>query len=236
MNKYTAKILVVEDEEDICEILQFNLQGEGFVADVAYSAEEALKKDLTQYNLILLDVMMGSMSGFKFAEKLRNTDFIDIPIIFITARAAENDLLTGYNLGGDDYITKPFSIKEVIARVKAVIKRTQVTPEDDSKMVLKFGDLKIDNHEKRVYIDEKEKELTRKEFEILYLLVSNAGKLFSREDILHKIWSGDVIVTLRTVDVHLARLRKKIGKYNRYVKSKPGYGYIFLTDIPNKNQ
>lgn len=221
-----AKILIVDDEEDLCEILQFNLESEGFETDVAYSSEEALKKPLENYALILLDVMMGKMSGFKLAEKLRKERKMDIPIIFLTAKNTENDTLTGFNLGADDYIPKPFSIKEVIARVKAVIKRT--SDEFESKeQLIKIKGLILDKVKKKLFVDNKTVYLTKKEFEILQLLMQYIGRIFSRDEILDRIWKNEVIVIDRTVDVNITRLRKKIGKYGKYIVSRSGYGYCF---------
>ena len=207
----TPKILIVDDEKDLCEILEFNLNSEGFETEVAFSAEEALKKNIHQFDLILLDVMMGEMSGYKMAAKIRKEMHITTPIIFLTAKTSENDLLTGFNVGGDDYISKPFSIKEVIARVKAVLKRG--VAESISGNILKANDLEVDITSKTVSIGNKPVNLTRKEFEILALLLKHQGQYISREDILNRVWSDDVIVTERNVDVNIARLRKKIGAY-----------------------
>jgi DNA-binding response OmpR family regulator len=226
MNTEIHKILVIDDEEDLCEILQFNLEGEGFKIDVAYSAEDALQLDLANYSLILLDVMMGQISGFKFAEKLKKEFNIQTPIIFITAKSTENDLLTGFNLGADDFITKPFSIKEVIARVKAVIKRSKSKTENQQSLI-QLDTLVLDVEKRSLRIEDQEINLTRKEFEILQLLLKNIGKPFTREEILDYVWKHESIVTDRTVDVHITRLRKKIGNYGNFIKSKAGYGYTF---------
>ena len=225
MNDY--RILVVDDEEDLCEILKFNLEMEGYTVDTAYSAEEALKLDITQYNLLLLDVMMGEISGFKMARMLKaNKDTAEIPIIFITAKDTENDTITGFNLGADDYISKPFSLREVIMRVKAVLRRTagvQIKEEEQ----LQYKGLVINIPQKKVTIDGEETSLTKKEFEILLLLVQNKGRVFSREDILTRIWSDEVYVLDRTIDVNITRLRKKIGSYGKYIVTRLGYGYCF---------
>ncbi len=225
--KGNFRILVAEDEEDICEILQFNLESEGHSVDIVHSAEEALKKKLEDYDLFLLDVMMGKMSGFGLAQKIRKELEIDTPIIFLTARNNENDLLTGFNIGADDYIAKPFSIRELQARVKTILKRTRKMDESAEKMLLSLGDIGIDTVTKRLLIHDKKVELTRKEFEILSLLAKNQGRIFSREEILNRIWANDVIVTDRTVDVNVTRLRKKMEGYSRYIRNKPGYGYYF---------
>ena len=204
MNDY--RILVVDDEEDLCEILKFNLENEGYEVDTANSAEEALKMDIGSYNLLLLDVMMGEISGFKMASLLKkDKKTAQVPIIFITAKDTENDTVTGFNLGADDYISKPFSLREVIARVKAVLRRTQ----------------------QKVSIDGEEAPLTKKEFEILLLLLQSKGRVFSREDILARIWSDEVYVLDRTIDVNITRLRKKIGIYGKCIVTRLGYGYCF---------
>ncbi len=226
MEKNAQKILIVDDEEDLCEILQFNLEGEGFGTDVAHSAEEALTKDLRSFDLILLDVMMGEMSGFKLAKKLRSEQGLTTPIIFITAKTAEDDLLTGFNLGGDDYINKPFSVKEVIVRVKAVLKRAP-GQEIRSEASIQLDGLKLSFKKRKLYIGKKEVELTKKEFEILALLLRNEGIIFSREEILRRVWDDHIIVSDRTTDVHITRLRKKLGSYGKYLRNKPGYGYAF---------
>jgi len=164
-----TRILVVDDEEDLCEILQFNLETEGFQVDTAYSAEEALKKDLTVYNLILLDVMMGEISGFKMARMLHdNPKTASIPIIFLTAKDTENDKITGFNIGADDYISKPFSLREVIARVKAVLRRSESMQMDETtNKILTFEKLEMHLNNKKVSLEGNEIPFTKKEFEIL---------------------------------------------------------------------
>lgn len=219
------KILVVDDERDLCEILQFNLASEGFDIDVAYSGEEALSKPLEQFDLLLLDVMMGGMSGFKLADKIRKEQGLSVPIIFLTARETENDMLTGFNVGADDYMTKPFSIKELVARIRAILRRgknLEVKPK-----VITIDTMELDLNRKSLTIDNQNILLTRKEFEILNMLISSKGKYLSRQEILDRIWSDDVIVTERNVDVNIARLRKKIGAYGNCIKGRSGYGYCF---------
>lgn len=229
MNDY--RILVVDDEEDLCEILKFNLEMEGYMVDTANSAEEALKLELPRYNLILLDVMMGEISGFKMASMMKkNKDTQNIPIIFITAKDTENDTLTGFNLGADDYISKPFSLREVIARVKAVLRRTATSDTEKAPEQLCYQSLVIDITKKKVSIDGEEVPLTKKEFEILFLLLQNKGRVFSREDILSRIWSDEVYVLDRTIDVNITRLRKKIGTYGKRIVTRLGYGYCFETE------
>lgn len=222
---FVPRILVVDDEQDLREILQFNLSSEGFEIDVAASAEEALNKPLESYHLILLDVMMGGMSGYKMADIVRKERQLDIPIIFLTAKDSENDLLTGFNVGGDDYVVKPFSIKEVIVRIRAILKRGRASAEPST--VMQVDGLKLDIGSKQTIINNEIVNLTRKEFEILYLLMKNRGKFISRQEILDRVWSNDVIVTERNVDVNIARLRKKIGDYGNFIIGRSGYGYCF---------
>jgi two-component system alkaline phosphatase synthesis response regulator PhoP len=220
------KILIVDDEEDLCEILQYNLSNEGYYTEIAHSAEEALKRTLGDFDLILLDVMMGPMSGFKFADKLRKELEIEIPVIFLTAKDTENDILTGFSLGADDYISKPFSVNELTARVKAVLKRSYIE-KVESKTILRFNGIDLDTVRKRLIINDERVELTKKEYEILRTLLENQGKIFSREDLLTRIWGQDVIVTERTVDVNITRLRTKLGQFGSSLKNKTGYGYFF---------
>ncbi len=224
-----AYILVVDDEVDLCEILQFNLETEGHDVDVAHSAEEALDMNLKQYDLLLLDVMMGEISGFKMARMIREREELrELPIIFLTARDTENDLLTGFNLGADDYISKPFSIREVMVRVKAVLRRRQPMGKAHNQEV-RYEELSLHIESKQGYIGERELALTKKEFQILQLLLENKNKVFSREEILNCIWSDDVCVTDRTVDVNITRMRKKIVPYDSHVITRTGYGYVFET-------
>lgn len=225
MDTEKRKILIVDDEEDLCEILEYNLTNEGYAATSVHSAEEALALQLDSYDLLILDVMMGPVSGFRLTEILRNELNNEVPVIFLTARDTEDDLLSGFGLGADDYITKPFSVNELIARVKAVLKRTEL--KGNQRKRLKFGEIELDNVTKRVMIDKEKIDLTKKEYEILLLLLENMGKVFSREDILQKIWGDDVIVTDRTVDVNITRIRNKLGRYGSSLKNRTGYGYFF---------
>ena len=219
MNDY--RILVVDDEEDLCEILKFNLENEGYEVDTANSAEEALKMNISSYHLLLLDVMMGEISGFKMANLLKkDKKTAQVPIIFITAKDTENDTVTGFNLGADDYISKPFSLREVIARVKAVLRRTATSDTEKAPEQLCYQSLVIDITKKKVSIDGEEVPLTKKEFEILFLLLQNKGRVFSREDILSRIWSDEVYVLDRTIDVNITRLRKKIGTYGKRIVTR----------------
>jgi len=226
MEAKNKRILIVDDEEDLCEILQYNLGNAGYQTEVAHSAEEAIKRSLDNFDLLLLDVMMGPMSGFKFADKLRKELNINVPIIFLTAKDTENDILTGFSLGADDYLAKPFSINELTARVKAVLKRAK-SDKAKAQATIRIGDIELDTARKRLIINDEKVELTKKEFEILILLLDNPGKVFSRLDLLAMVWGNDVIVTERTVDVNITRLRNKLGEYGRYLKNKTGYGYFF---------
>lgn len=222
------RILVVDDEEDLCEILKFNLETEGYEVDTAFNAEEALKLNLSDYSLLLLDVMMGEISGFKLASILRkDSSTASIPIIFLTAKDTENDMLTGFSLGADDYISKPFSIRQVIARVKAVIRRTADKSVEQENNLLEYETLVLDTKRIKATIDKQEIPLTKKEFEILRLLLENKGSVFSREEILSRIWKDEVYVLDRTVDVNITRLRKKIGPYGKNIVTRLGFGYCF---------
>jgi len=219
------KILVVDDEAVICEVIEFNLLNEGYEVTCAYSAEEALKLLSPDHSLILLDVMMSGMSGYKFAELLRQRKN-KIPIIFLTAKDTENDMLTGFSVGGDDYISKPFSIKEVVARVKAVLKRSE-QPVEESKSKIIFNDLLINLELKELIIGENKIPLTKTEFEIIVLLSGNPERIFSRNDIIDIVWKDTPYITERTVDVHITRLRKKLGDKAQVISNRPGFGYRF---------
>lgn len=217
----STRILVVDDEEDICAILKFNLSKEGYEVVTANSAEEALTLDIASFNLLLLDVMMGGMSGFELTGKLKtDPKTAGVPVIFITARDTEDDAVEGLDLGADDYISKPFSIREVVSRVKAVLRRTAAIPDASTGIF-------IDDEKKVVTVDGAAVALTRIEYEIFRLLFTNKGKVFPREDILSKVWPDDVIVTDRTVDVNITRLRKKIGEYGNRIVSRHGFGYLY---------
>ncbi len=216
------KILAVDDEEDILEILSFNLTGEGYEVDTCTSAEDALRRNLASYDLLILDVMMGPVSGFRLAEKIRKELSLATPVVFLTARDTENDRITGFSLGADDYLAKPFSVRELTARVKAILRRSAPARTTISTTA---GSLTIDTENKLIYSDGEPLELTRKEYEILSLFIRNEGKIFSRHEILYRAWGDDVIVTDRTVDVTITRIRKKLGVHGNMIKNKSGYGY-----------
>ncbi|MDR0427262.1 MAG: response regulator transcription factor [Dysgonamonadaceae bacterium] len=224
------KILVVDDGKDICEILEFNLTNEGYDVDIAHSAEEAWRKLTPEHSLILLDVMMEGMSGYKLSEKLRKSNNF-IPIIFLTAKDRENDILTGFSVGGDDYISKPFSVKEVIARIKALLKRSAIANKtnqsENKKNCLVFDHVIIDLDAKELTVNENIIPLTRTEFDIITLLASNPSKVFERDEIIDHVWKDSPYITERTIDVHIRRLRKKIGEKVSLIISRPGYGYRF---------
>lgn len=228
------KILVVDDEATLCQGIKFNLEVEGYDVDTAYSAEEVLKKpvtELVQYSLILLDVMMGEMNGFKMAQLLKSRpETAKIPIIFCTAKDTEDDQVAGLNIGADDYIPKPFTIRTLLARVKSVLRRTS-TNTDIHNDILDYESIHINLNNKTCTVDGKELELTKKEFEILVLLLENKNKVLSRDEILSKIWGDDVIVVNRTIDVTITRLRKKIEPYGKCIVTRYGYGYIFEEPI-----
>lgn len=222
------KILIVDDEVDIREILQFNLENAGFNVECAASAEEALEMLTPDFALILLDVMMHGMSGFEMAQMLRQEKNNQTPIIFLTAKDTQEDLLTGFSAGADDYIPKPFSIHEVIARVTAVLRRSAAagTPAA-TQSLLKVGKVEIDQQKKTVAVDGQPVQFSKKEFEILNLLASNQGSIFSREDLINELWKDAPYVLDRTVDVHIARIRSKLGACKSYLTNRSGYGYTF---------
>ena len=229
----TERILIVDDEETLCEVLKLNLENEGYDVDIALSAEEALTYNLQAYSLILLDIMMGEISGIKMAKILKsNVATADIPIIFCTARDSEDDMIMGLNLGADDYIMKPYTIRNVIARVKSVLRRTSSNksnsaPTSEKSNLLKIDGLCLDMEFKHCTIDGKEIKLTKKEFELLAYLIMHRGKICSREQILSRVWSDEVVVLDRTIDVNITRLRSKIGAYGSYIVTRSGFGYGF---------
>ena len=224
------QILVVDDERDLCEILQFNLSAAGYEVDMAASAAEALDKGLSHYDLLLLDVMMPGMSGFDLASQLRqDKETAEIPIIFLTALGSEEDTLHGFDLGADDYIAKPFSIKEVLARVKAVLSRT-APAQSSSAHELSYKGLMMDLDKMVVTVDGESVSLTKTEYELLKLLLGNRGQVFSRQEVLDRVWPKDVVVTYRTVDVNITRMRKKIGRYSSCIITRHGFGYLFVVE------
>lgn len=229
MDEKDSRILVVDDEQDLCEILKFNLETEGYLVETANSAEEALEKDIASYNLLLLDVMMGGMNGFQLAKQLKNSEVTaHIPIIFLTARDTENDTVTGFNLGADDYISKPFSIREVMVRVRAVLRRTASRLEGaEEPAVISYQGLLLNLDKKSVSVDGEDVPFTKTEFELLRLLLEERGRVFSRQELIDRVWPKDVLVLDRTVDVNITRMRKKIGKFAKCIVTRLGFGYYF---------
>ena len=235
MNKYRK--LVVDDEESLCEILKFNLEKEGYIVTTVLSAEEALALNLADFDLMILDIMMGELSGFGLARILRKRpETAETPIIFCTALDSEADKIKGLDIGADDYISKPFSLAEVMARVRSVLRRSKrplanETPAEeeakDNDSSIRFETLVVNNRDKSCYIDNEEIQLTRKEFDILVLLLSNRGTILSREQIMKRVWSEEVVVLDRTIDVNITRLRKKLGIYGNHIITRTGYGYGF---------
>lgn len=235
MNKY--RILVVDDEESLCEILKFNLEKEGYIVTTVLSAEEALALNLADFDLMILDIMMGELSGFGLARILRKRpETAETPIIFCTALDSEADKIKGLDIGADDYISKPFSLAEVMARVRSVLRRSKrplanETPAEeeakDNDSSIRFETLVVNNRDKSCYINNEEIQLTRKEFDILVLLLSNRGTILSREQIMKRVWSEEVVVLDRTIDVNITRLRKKLGIYGNHIITRTGYGYGF---------
>lgn len=228
----TNRILIVDDKETLCEVLKLNLENEGFEVDTAFSAELALTYDLTQYSLILLDIMMGEISGIKMAKILKSDiATAEIPIIFCTARDSEDDMVMGLNLGADDYIMKPYTVRNVIARVKSVLRRTSIhkvpTGGNEKNNLLQVEGLVIDPEFKRCTVDGTEVKLTRKEFDLLVYLVTHRGTICTREQLLSRVWSDEVVVLDRTIDVNITRLRSKIGVYGSYIVTRSGFGYGF---------
>lgn len=228
----TKRILVVDDEETLCDTLGFNLEAEGYSVDTAYSAEEALTLNLSDYDLILLDIMMGEISGIQLARIMKsNPTTAGVPIIFCTAKDTEDDMIKGLDLGADDYIAKPYSLRTVLARVRAVLRRSAASAKEEAgteKIV--YGGLVIIPSKKSCTVDGEEVKMPRKEFELLYKLLSKPGKIFSREELLRDIWTDEVVVVDRVIDVNITRIRQKIGRYGKQIVTRSGYGYGFFTD------
>lgn len=222
------RILVVDDEADLREILQFNIQSWGYDTLCAESAESALEiiRSGESVDLILLDVMLPGMSGFKLASIIRGEMNLSIPIIFLTAKISENDMLTGFSAGGDDYITKPFSINEVRARIQAVLKRSTATSDTAQEHTIHLQSLTLDPVAQKAFVDGKEIALSKKEYDILHLLAANPGRCFSRSEFLEMLWKESPYITERTVDVHIARIRAKLGaKCKDLITNRIGFGY-----------
>lgn len=232
-----VKILVIDDEEALCEILKFNLEKEGYEVDCAYSAEEALEMDLSAYSLFMVDIMMDKLSGFDFAKRIRNVAATEnTPILFCSALSGEDFVVKGLNIGADDYVTKPFVIGEVLARVRAVLRRSgtparSAADHDDKDSIYEsdvtFQGLRIDRNDKMGYLDGEALNLTRTEFDILLFFLTHRNRIYSREEIIQNVWGDDVVVTERTIDTNITRLRKKLGDYGKYLVTRQGFGYGF---------
>ena len=241
-----TKILVIDDEESLCEILRFNLEKHGYDVEVAYSAEEALTRDLQQYDLFIVDIMMGKLSGFDFAGRVRNMPNVEKkPIIFCSALVGEDDKVMGLNIGGDDYVTKPFNIPEVKARVRAVLRRSypggvvaapvaKTTADTASQAAMEsdvvYKTLRIDRNTKICTLDGNPVQLTRTEYDMLLFFLTHADRIYSREEIINKVWGGDVVISNRTIDTNITRLRKKIGDYGNNIVTRQGFGYGFRAE------
>ncbi len=233
-----SKILIIDDEESLCEILQFNLRKEGYDVDIALSAEAALAMDLTPYSLFIVDIMMDKLSGFDFAARVRNMPAVEYtPIIFCSALVGEDEKVMGLNIGGDDYITKPFNIPEVKARVRAVLRRSafqsaQSQPMQPAKPAelesnVEYGSLTIDRNKKTCTLNGEPIQLTRTEYDLLLFFLTHRARIYSREEIIDQVWGGDVVISNRTIDTNIARLRKKIGDYGNCIVTRQGFGYGF---------
>ena len=247
-----SRILVIDDEEALCEILRYNLFKDGYDVDVSYSAEDALTRDLTQYSLFIVDVMMDKLSGFDFAGRVRNTPAIEnTPIIFCSALTGEDDKVMGLNIGGDDYITKPFNIPEVKSRVRAVLRRADphrqgayqqqqpvqpaVVAETASTVStlepdIIYRTLRINRNAKTCTLDGNPVQLTRTEYDMLTFFLTHTGRIYSREEIISNVWGSDVVISNRTIDTNITRLRKKIGEYGNNIVTRQGFGYGWRKD------
>lgn len=222
------KILVVDDESAICDLLKINLELVGYSVDTAFSAEEALKMNLREYSLMVFDIMMGEVSGLELVSRVRAMpDIANVPIIVCTALGDEAPLVEGFTRGADDYIKKPFSMKEFVLRAQRLLKRT----ESSRPTIVTYETLQLDYTSKTCKIDEEEVPLTKKEFDLLYLFLTNRNKIFSREEILDRIWEKNIYVVDRTIDVNINRLRKKLGRYEHKIVTRQGYGYGFKEKI-----
>lgn len=226
-------ILIVDDEPDLCEILSYNLHNAGYDTIVAHSGVEALKEDFNHVDLVLLDVMMPAMSGIEVARRLRQRqDVKAVPIIFLTALDSEHDILDGFDAGADDYMSKPFSVKELMARIKAVLSRSGTV---DSVTIATYNQMIVNHEDKSVEINGTLVELSRLEFDILWLLMTHRGHVYSREELMREAWPSGVVVSSRTIDVNITRIRKKIEPYSRCLRTRHGYGYYFTNENEKTN-
>lgn len=237
------RILVIDDEEPLCDILKYNLEKDGYLVDCSYSAVEAFERNLADYDLFIVDIMMEHLSGYDFVQRLRSTIGVEqLPVIFCSALGDEDDKVTGLNIGGDDYITKPFVINEVLARVHAVLRRSQASLrlraqkaalQANNKSNVEYlpdiiyRNLRIDQNTKICYIEDKEVPLTRTEYDLLNFFLSHRNRIYSRDEIIRNVWPDDVFVSQRAIDTNLTRLRKKLGPYGNHITTRQGFGYGF---------
>ncbi len=226
----TKRILIVDDEETLCDALAFNLEAEGYEVETAYSAEEALTLVLANFDLVLLDIMMGEISGTQLARIMKaNQATAHIPIIFCTAKDTEEDMIKGLDLGADDYITKPYSLRTVMARIRTVLRRTSPTQDPSADIdKISYKGLVLSTRNRTCTVDGNEVKMPKKEFEILMTLLSNRGRIYSRAELLKEIWPDEVVVLDRVVDVNVTRIRQKIGEYGKNIVTRTGYGYGFI--------
>ncbi len=223
------RILVVDDEETLCDAIAFNLEAEGYETACAYSAEEALAMDLAGFDLFLLDIMMGDISGTQLAQILKsNPVTASVPIIFCTAKDGDEDMIKGLDIGADDYITKPYSLKVMLARIRTVLRRTSTAVGIPENIEVTYKGLVLSKRNRTCHVDGLEVKMPKKEFEILLMLVSNIGRIFSRSELLEEIWPDEVVVLDRVVDVNITRIRQKIGQYGKNIVTRSGYGYGFI--------
>lgn len=236
MTAETKRILVVDDEETLCDVMAFNLEAEGYVVEKAYSAEEALAYDLSEFDLILLDIMMGEISGLQLVRIMRsNPATASVPVIFCTAKDAENDMIRGLDTGADDYITKPYSLQTVLARIRSVLRRASLSRDNTYSsstpmLTVQFMGLQLSRRTHVCMVDGEEVRMPRKEFEILFRMLSDRNRVFSRAELLSEVWPGETVVADRAVDVNVTRIRQKIGRYGRHIITRSGYGYGFMDD------
>ena len=237
MTAEAKRILVVDDEETLCDVMAFNLEAEGYIVEKAYSAEEALAYDLSEFDLILLDIMMGDISGLQLVRIMRsNPATASVPVIFCTAKDAEDDMIRGLDTGADDYITKPYSLQTVLARIRTVLRRASSSSRDNAyssstpMLTVQFMGLQLSRRTHVCMVDGEEVRMPRKEFEILFRMLSDRNRVFSRAELLSEIWPGETVVADRAVDVNVTRIRQKIGRYGRHIVTRSGYGYGFMDD------
>jgi len=231
----STRILVIDDEESLCDILKYNLEKEGYQVDCAYSATEALERNLKVYDLFIVDIMMERLSGYDFVQRIRcKSDTESKPVIFCSALDGEDDKVTGLDIGGDDYITKPFVIGEVLARVRAVLRRAaavnDVAREEKKSELLpevSYKGIRIDQNVKKCFINGGFVQLTKTEYDLLLFFLTHAGRIYSREQIIASVWPPDVYVTERAIDTNITRLRKKLGEYGNCIVTRQGFGYGF---------